>query len=39
MPGRATGHNLRVDPFEVLGLDREASRDDVREAYRRLAKP
>jgi hypothetical protein len=27
-----------VDPFEILQLDRAASREDVREAYRRLAK-
>jgi DnaJ family protein C protein 9 len=26
-----------VDPYEVLGLEKEASADDVKKAYRKLA--
>lgn len=26
-----------IDPYQVLGLDREASQDQVKSAYRKLA--
>ena len=37
-PGAPSGHTLGVDPYEILQLGPEASRDDARAAYRRLAK-
>jgi curved DNA-binding protein CbpA len=27
-----------ADPYEILGVAREATQDDIRKAYRRLAK-
>jgi DnaJ-class molecular chaperone len=29
---------MKTDPFEILGVDRDAGRDEIKKAFRRLAK-